>query len=434
MNTEKLLQQVIEMKKSIIEEQRQNAVDFNVFELAGIESKEVIMCRILYGLLSPKGTHGRNTLFLKSFAEQVLGLNMEDEELSTAVVRREHVIKGERRIDLVIETKDRFIPIEAKIYAKDQYNQCLDYYKHANEKNSEKKSVKEWYIYYLTLTGYEPSMSSTGGEKACIEKLKLISWEKSIYEWICNILDHPDIKKLPNIREVLCQFRDTILKICGKSNREISWRVTEMIKKDAEHMKAAKLVNESYQIACTEFLKGFFQKLEDAIEEKMKQIGNVKLTKMNLFDVNKQIDEFYSAQRSTNPGLDYKITDLLDDYVMVLRIEVDWRLFMGILIAKKSVDENGNVTYSSYKNIPLEVINVAKEKLSLGDDVNHDNNSNWWLTWKYMPDKLTDPEETCAPDFKQMNDAYYNLYDDNKCRKVIEAICTQIEEYYNAVK
>lgn len=432
MDTEKLLQQVMEEKESIIEKQKNTASCFNVFELAGIESKEVIMCRILYGLLSPQGTHCRGILFLKSFVEQVLGLSMDAEELSTAVVRREKVIKGERRIDLVIETKDRFIPIEAKIYAKDQYEQCLDYYKFAYDKNSEKKSRKEWYIYYLTLTGYEPSNDSTGGDKNCIEKLKQISWEKSIYNWISNILEQTAIKDLPNIYEVVYQFRDTILKICGKSNQKINRGVTEMIIKDAEHMKAAKLVNESYQNACTEFLKLFFSKLEGAIDEKLEKIENRKLTKINLFDVNKQIDNFYTAQRSTYPGLDYKIADLSEDYVMAVRIEVEWRLFMGIVVAKKSVDEYGNVTYSSYKKVPLEVMNAAKQKMSLDDTVYNDGG--WWLTWKYMPDEATLAEETNAPDFKQMNEAYYDLYDENKCQKVIEVVCTQIEEYNKAIK
>lgn len=432
MNTEKLLQQVMGIQKSFGEEQKNTASCFNVFELAGIESKEVIMCRILYGLLSPQGTHCRGTLFLKAFLEQVLGLGMDAEELSTAVVRREQVIKGERRIDLVIETKDRFIPIEAKIYAKDQYKQCLDYYNFADGKNNEKKAKKEWYIYYLTLTGYEPSNDSTGGDRNCIEKLKQISWEKSIYEWIINISEQPEIKSLPNIYEVVCQFGDAILKICGKSNRKISMGVTGMIIKDAEYMKAAKLVNESYQNACTEFLRSFFKKLEAEIDEKLRQIENVKLTKINFFEEKKQIDNFYSAQRSTYPGLDYKIADLSEDYVMAVRIEVEWRLFMGIVVAKKSVDEYGNVTYSSYKKMPLEMMNAAKQKLSLDDAVYND--VGWWLTWKYMPDKKIDSEETNAPDFKQMNEAYYDLYDENKCQRVIEAVCTQIEEYNKAIK
>lgn len=74
----------------------------------------------------------------------------------------------------------------------------------------EKECQKEWHIYYLTLTGYKPSESSIGDNKECNESLKLISWEQSIYQWIIKLLDETEIKKLPNIREVLSQFGDSI--------------------------------------------------------------------------------------------------------------------------------------------------------------------------------------------------------------------------------
>ena len=41
---------------------------------------------------------------------------------------------------------------------------------------------------------------------------------------------------------------------------------------------------------------------------------------------------------------------------------------------------------------------------------------------------------TVAPDFKQMNEAYYDLYDENKCKNVIESICNQIEKYNDMIK
>ena len=323
-STDQLLQQVIEMQEGFATEQKNTASEFNIFQIAGIESKEVIMCRILYGLLVPNGTHGRGLLFLKLFIEQVLELSMTDDELSTAVVRREQVIKEERRIDLVIETRDRFIPIEVKIYAKDQYNQCLDYFNFANIKNRKKQSGKEWHIYYLTLAGNEPTWKSTDGNRKCIDNLRMISWGKSIHKWIVNVSELPEIIALPNIYEVVCQFGDAILKICGKSNRIISRRVTDMMGRDAEFMKAAKLIFENYQNACTKFLREFFEWLEKEIDYRLNQMEDSKLTKFNFFNVDKQLDGFYFTQKSTYPGLDYKIADLSDDYVMAVRIEVDW--------------------------------------------------------------------------------------------------------------
>ena len=54
---------------------------FNVFEITGIERKEVMMCRFLHELLSPKGSHGMGRLFLREFFEEVLKLNIDDEVL-----------------------------------------------------------------------------------------------------------------------------------------------------------------------------------------------------------------------------------------------------------------------------------------------------------------------------------------------------------------
>ncbi|TAH59676.1 MAG: hypothetical protein EWM50_07655 [Gottschalkiaceae bacterium] len=39
----------------------------------------------------------------------------------------EYPIDEDRRIDIVIACASRFIPIEVKIHARDQYSQCYDY-------------------------------------------------------------------------------------------------------------------------------------------------------------------------------------------------------------------------------------------------------------------------------------------------------------------
>lgn len=431
MNINELLELVKEIQKNIEEEQQKTAAGFNVFELVGIETKEVAMCRVLYGFLCPDGMHKRKTLFLKNFMEEVLELEIEEDELATAVVRKEQLIDEQRRIDLAIETKNRFIPIEVKIYAKDQYHQCLDYYTFACNKNKAKECQKEWHIYYLTLTGYKPSKSSIGDNKECDENLRLISWEKSIYQWIVKLLDETEIKRLPNIYEVLSQFGDSVLKICGKSEQKVCREVADMLKNNVENMKAAKVVVESYQTASTDFLRHFFKKLKNAIKEKLENIEDLKLKEISFFDLDKQIDEYYSTKRSTYPGLTYKIADLSDDYVLAVRVEVDWRLFMGIVVAKKIVDPFGNTTYTSYKTMPQKMKDKAKERITLKE--NEENPVGWWLTWKYMPDGIDDSEMTVAPDFKQMNEAYYDLYDDNKCKSVIESICSQIEKYNDII-
>lgn len=74
-------------------------------------------------------------LFLKTFLEEVLQeKRMPDSLLTHTVIIKEYVIDKERRIDLVIQNVDFFIPMEVKIYAGEQEGQCFAYF--AKAKNS----------------------------------------------------------------------------------------------------------------------------------------------------------------------------------------------------------------------------------------------------------------------------------------------------------
>ena len=125
MTEHKLLEQVGNLVREYKDDCRKNALNFNVFWITGIDDKEVIMCRVLHELLNPLGNHGMGTVYLKQFIEHVLQLDdILDDEISKAKVFREYKIPGsDRRIDLVVETRSRFIPIEVKIYAREQESQ-----------------------------------------------------------------------------------------------------------------------------------------------------------------------------------------------------------------------------------------------------------------------------------------------------------------------
>ena len=116
---------------------------YNIFQVLGVAEKEVIMCRMLTDLLDPKGAHGQGNAFLKGFLERVLRLEYTDEQLASASVHREYPIpESERRIDIVIEMKSRFIPIEVKIHAKDQKSQCYDYWTFATKTMGDEATVR----------------------------------------------------------------------------------------------------------------------------------------------------------------------------------------------------------------------------------------------------------------------------------------------------
>ena len=87
---------------------------FNIFNITGFATDEVKVCRMLAEILSPDGKHKRGVFFLDSFINNVLGLDLEAQELNEAWVYTECHTDQERRIDIVIETTKRFIPIGLK--------------------------------------------------------------------------------------------------------------------------------------------------------------------------------------------------------------------------------------------------------------------------------------------------------------------------------
>ena len=132
---------------------------FNIFEIAGIATKEERICRVIYELLSPTGCHYQGSTYLKLFLEKVIGIEKLDEsELQSAKVFREFVIPKARRIDLLIRTNRRIIPIEVKINARDREDQCVDYYEHVNRLTNDFC----YPLYYLTRFGSAPEEKSSG--------------------------------------------------------------------------------------------------------------------------------------------------------------------------------------------------------------------------------------------------------------------------------
>lgn len=50
---------------------RQNT-SYNLFSVLGIETKEVLICRVLADLLNPRGQHGMGSVYLELFLKEVL--------------------------------------------------------------------------------------------------------------------------------------------------------------------------------------------------------------------------------------------------------------------------------------------------------------------------------------------------------------------------
>lgn len=219
MNSNKFAEQRNEISKVYKERapqhtslERENG-DPNIFEILGIENKEVLICRVLGDLLNPHGKiNGGNDEPLRLFIKDVLSVNRTfgENDLNDAEIVLEEVTDKNRRVDIVIKIGGSIYPLEVKIGAVDQPSQLFDYYRYYFG-NQQGKT-----IYYLTPTGKEPSLDSIESKdhKSTLDKNKKeympISFEKNISKWLSSI-------ELPKFSEtaqfIFTQFKEVIEKM-----------------------------------------------------------------------------------------------------------------------------------------------------------------------------------------------------------------------------
>lgn len=184
--------------------QQETGDAFNIFTVLDRERKEESThCRLLYELLNPKGSHGCGDAFLQRFFQDVLGEEKTFEE-EIAVHREESIDDG--RIDLVLEGRSYYYPIEVKIDAGDQERQAERYLSFAKKKRPKVK------LFYLTLDGHEPSPNSIGNLSK--EQINCISFEYDIRRWIENC--EKIAKEKPNISIILRQYRKLLNKLTSR--------------------------------------------------------------------------------------------------------------------------------------------------------------------------------------------------------------------------
>lgn len=186
---------------------------YNIFEVLGVEYKEVIVCRFIGDLLDPKGRHGLGCMPLKYFINDILeGGVTDDKELENASVNLEEHIDNDRRTDIVIYLQDKIYPIEVKIWAEDQPKQLEDYYRYYFSDNKENK------IYYLTPNGRDPSEGSKG-KLDKNEQISCISFKEHICDWLKKIQEDDASKDTVNF--IIKGFEEVIMKM-SKSDNELA--------------------------------------------------------------------------------------------------------------------------------------------------------------------------------------------------------------------
>lgn len=371
---------------------------FNIFDIANIQTDEVTICRVISELISPEGSHFQGDAYLKVFFEKVLKIDIDADELRTAKVHREYGISNQRRVDIVIETVIRTIPIEVKIYAGDQINQCSDYYKIARNSN----------VYYLTLFGVKPSEQSTNGltlnADGTFNEVTCVSFGVEILEWLDCCLKHLPTIKIASIREIILQFMSTIRKLTNQMEDNEEMEVKELLMKSPDHMRSAIAIESSISEVKRDFLEKVFKGIE-------KKVNVQKL--INDYDYEsdqlKRINDFYRNNKQTYPGISYLYkSNVVQDLDIWVRFEIEWGPYVGFCVSKGGKMIESPLTDKQIENI-------------LGVEAVKDNS---WIYYELLPN---DNQDEC-PDFKGLDDFYLELYDDKNFETFTTVCAAKINE------
>lgn len=203
-----------------------NTKSANILYMLGVENNEVIICRLLASLIEPNGLHCLGIEPLKIFFKCInVNKKYSDNMLSNAMVETEELISDNRRVDIVIHIDNDVIPIEVKLYAKDQDAQLCDYFNYykAIDKDINKDTYK---IYYLTIDGKEPSKSSVGNLKK--ENYSCISFFKEIYSFLSD-LEELSTGAENDLIKIIKDFKEVINNL--KSDEENMKEIVEKITK-----------------------------------------------------------------------------------------------------------------------------------------------------------------------------------------------------------
>lgn len=242
-----------------------NTKSANVLYMLGVENKEVIICRLLASLIEPNGLHCLGIEPLKIFLN-CINVNKEysDNTLSNAMVETEELISDNRRVDIVIHIDNDVIPIEVKLYAKDQDAQLCDYFNYykAIDKDTDKDIDK---IYYLTIDGKEPSKSSVGNLKK--ENYSCISFFKEIYSFLSD-LEELSTGAENDLIKIIKDFKEVIsnLKSDEENMKEIIEKITKCFEDNNNQVENEFLQIVKYSDKIWDEIR--FLTLKNSIEEK----------------------------------------------------------------------------------------------------------------------------------------------------------------------
>lgn len=178
---------------------------FNIFQILGVQYDRNGICKVIYELLQPSGTHGMGSLFLKKFVRDVLNLEIPDAELEAADVYHPYFLESGETISIVIRTEKHFVPIEIELLSKVHLwtirEEYTDYYKEAAKYQD---NAKVFYLVSWNDTALYEEARDIDRNIVCLP-----FW-KYIYAWLSDCINTPQLSENAPVREVIIQFSEMV--------------------------------------------------------------------------------------------------------------------------------------------------------------------------------------------------------------------------------
>lgn len=344
--------------------------DFNIFKVLRNERDEVnLHSRFIYELLS--SIDGYSHRFLELFLTNI-GLDKTYLD-GKVIVRREY-----KNIDLLIQTEDKVIIVENKIYGIDQDRQLERYYE---EFENSRKEIK---MYYLTLDGSNPSNQSLG-DKLCLEddteegkhQVVNISYKNNISNWLEECIKEVALE--PSIRETLVQYLEVVNRLSGNTqNKNVQNEIASLLLKSSESLNLGLDIVKGYEKAIVDLKLKFWEELEEEIKECQELVPWEKY-KYSTSEI-KGNKKFY--------GLMYPIFKINAQDTLMLYFEINDKFYYGYVISRNGEYQKlaGKETFSEVK----EIIHTTSSEQGI-----ERLESLWWLFYTYPNKELNyrDPNE-----------------------------------------
>ena len=391
-----------------LERQRQHQQEtgnaFNIFTVLDRERKEErTHCRLLYELLNPEGSHGCGDAFLRGFFQNVLG--KQRYEQGTRVCREKNIDDG--RIDLVLEGKSYYYPIEVKIDAGDQYRQ-IERYANFAERQRKGRSGFDIAFYYLTLNGHRPSRESIGETPP--DRIICISFPEQIKGWLAQCVEIARDK--PNVKVILNQYIQLIDRL---ENTTMADSLAKMIGSSKNGYESAMEISKKLPLVQAGKMIAVFEKIQEIVGDRL-----VKVEGYSLQEEDREQDalNYYTAAKRPDPSLVYCIRSK-EERSVELWFQVDHyndTLWYGVVLRKGEDIPNTEKDIQAFSDMfDNDAWKKTIESLS-------PKNYKWWVC---PPKEL--PQSGNPLKFRADDEGYCDLFDEGTFHKKMEEIQAEID-------